>query len=100
MSRAHDVWNGAAAGDTADMRGVDIPRFQPLIWWIDGRTGAGLPLGAAYRRFESYPIHLLNKKPRATSMPRDNIKLTVLAKREEAPFAYGHRHPRSRWMKE
>ena len=27
-SRAHDVWNGAAAGDTADMRGVDIPRLS------------------------------------------------------------------------
>lgn len=28
MSRAHDVWNGAAAGITADMRGVDIPRLS------------------------------------------------------------------------
>ena len=28
MSRAHDVWNGAATGDTADMRGVDIPRLS------------------------------------------------------------------------
>jgi len=28
MSRAHDVWNGAAAGKTADMRGVDIPRLS------------------------------------------------------------------------
>ena len=44
MSRAHDVWNGAAAGKTADMRGVDIPRLSAfLTWWIDGRTGTGLP---------------------------------------------------------
>jgi len=32
VSRAHDVWNGAAAGNTADMRGVDIPRLPVFIW--------------------------------------------------------------------
>lgn len=31
VSRAHDVWNGAAAGNTADMRGVDIPRLPVFI---------------------------------------------------------------------
>ncbi len=29
-----------------------------LLHRIDGRTGAGFPFGATYRRFESYPIHL------------------------------------------
>jgi len=29
--RAHDVWNGATARKTADMRGVDIPRLLAFI---------------------------------------------------------------------
>ena len=59
VSRAHDVWNGAAAGNTTDMGGVDIPRLPVFTWWIDGRTEAWSFIRGSYRRFESYPIHLL-----------------------------------------
>ena len=40
-SRAHDVWNGAAARKTADMRDVDNPHLPAFTYWIDGRTEAG-----------------------------------------------------------